>query len=183
MKAVIILDGERRAVEVDLERGVVRWNDRELPVRVVRETPLEVELEVAGERLVVEGWVTGMDAPPRSVVVAGERYDVGLERQASSAHAPPARRPPSIPVPPPAAALTPSGPGTTLVPPMPGRVVEVRVKNGDAVKKGQVLLVLEAMKMRNEVLSPTDGTVAELRVGAGANVRAGEAMLSILPGS
>jgi biotin carboxyl carrier protein len=64
---------------------------------------------------------------------------------------------------------------------MPGRVVEIRVKVGEEVTKGQVLLVLEAMKMRNEVLAPVPGVVATLRVEVGTNVRAGEPMVLLRP--
>ncbi len=65
---------------------------------------------------------------------------------------------------------------------MPGRVVELKVHEGDRVRQGTVLLVLEAMKMRNEVTSPLDGTVRDLKVSEGSSVRAREAMLYIAPG-
>jgi biotin carboxyl carrier protein len=90
-------------------------------------------------------------------------------------------------MPPPASGSAPpsaapaEGPGTILRPPMPGKVIEVRVKDGDRVVAGQVLLVLEAMKMRNDVLATSSGVVREVRVVAGANVRAREAMLRIEP--
>jgi biotin carboxyl carrier protein len=64
---------------------------------------------------------------------------------------------------------------------MPGRVIEVRVKDGDQVRKGDVLLVLEAMKMRNEIVSPVEGVVRGLRVAAGSNARAKEPMLYVVP--
>jgi len=63
--------------------------------------------------------------------------------------------------------------------PMPGTVLKVKVAVGDAVKKGQVLLILEAMKMENEIVSPADGKVAILNVEAGKSVNAGEVMVSI----
>jgi glutaconyl-CoA/methylmalonyl-CoA decarboxylase subunit gamma len=68
-----------------------------------------------------------------------------------------------------------------ILPPMPGRVVELRVHDGEAVAKGAVLLVLEAMKMRNEVTAPADGVVRDVRVREGANVRARETMLVLVP--
>jgi biotin carboxyl carrier protein len=64
---------------------------------------------------------------------------------------------------------------------MPGKVIEVRVKEGERVRKGDVLLVLEAMKMRNELTSPADGVVRGLRVSAGGNARAREPMMFIAP--
>lgn len=63
--------------------------------------------------------------------------------------------------------------------PMPGTVLKVKVAVGDAVKKGQVLLILEAMKMENEIVSPADGKVAVLNVEDGKSVTAGEVMVSI----
>ena len=64
---------------------------------------------------------------------------------------------------------------------MPGRVVELRVKEGDRVRKGDVLVVLEAMKMRNELASPADGIVRGIRVAAGANARSNEPMMFVAP--
>ena len=59
---------------------------------------------------------------------------------------------------------------------MPGKVDEIKVKVGDTVKKGDVLLVVEAMKMKTPVPSPQDGSVKELKVEAGGRVSAGEVM-------
>ncbi|MGA7649687.1 MAG: biotin/lipoyl-containing protein, partial [Thermoplasmata archaeon] len=83
-----------------------------------------------------------------------------------------------VPAPTPAA---PSGEGLPVVPSMPGRVIELRVAEGDRVTKGQTLLVLEAMKMRGEVTSPADGVVRDVRVSAGTNARAKEPMMWIRP--
>lgn len=63
--------------------------------------------------------------------------------------------------------------------PMPGKVVRVLVQPGDAVEAGQGLIVVEAMKMQNEMKSPKAGTVAEVRVDAGATVAVGEILLII----
>jgi biotin carboxyl carrier protein len=62
---------------------------------------------------------------------------------------------------------------------MPGKVVLLRAKIGDSVQAGDVLLVLEAMKMENEVVSPMNGVVREVRVTEGASVSLGEVMLVI----
>lgn len=64
-----------------------------------------------------------------------------------------------------------------VLPPMPGRVVALRVKAGDAVRKGQTLVVLEAMKMQNEIVAPRDATVADVRVRAGQAVETGQVLL------
>lgn len=63
--------------------------------------------------------------------------------------------------------------------PMPGVVLDVRVSEGEAVKENQVLLVLEAMKMENEVMSPKDGVIANVAVQKGSNVNAGDIMVVI----
>jgi biotin carboxyl carrier protein len=62
---------------------------------------------------------------------------------------------------------------------MPGTILNVLVKQGDTVKEGQNLLVLEAMKMENEVLAPVSGTVAQLCVAKGASVNTGDLLLVI----
>ncbi|MFA6308171.1 MAG: biotin/lipoyl-containing protein [Clostridia bacterium] len=63
--------------------------------------------------------------------------------------------------------------------PMPGAILKVKVAVGDAVKKGQVLVILEAMKMENEIVSPTDGKVASVNVSKGSSVNAGDLLVSI----
>ncbi|MBI4761452.1 MAG: biotin/lipoyl-containing protein [Chloroflexota bacterium] len=63
--------------------------------------------------------------------------------------------------------------------PMPGLVVAVPVTEGQQVKKGQVLVILESMKMQNELKSPRDGTVARIRVKAGESVEQKQALLSV----
>lgn len=72
----------------------------------------------------------------------------------------------------------PGGAGDVCAP-MPGTVLKVKVAAGDTVTKGQVLLILEAMKMENEIVSPADGKVASLNVEAGKSVTAGEVMVTI----
>jgi biotin carboxyl carrier protein len=62
---------------------------------------------------------------------------------------------------------------------MPGTVLAVKVSPGQAVKRGEVLLILEAMKMENEITSPADGTVSQVRVQAGTTVNTGDAMVDI----
>lgn len=62
---------------------------------------------------------------------------------------------------------------------MPGKVEEVKVAAGDAVKKGDILFVVEAMKMKTPVPCPEDGTVTELKVEAGSRLSAGQVMAVI----
>ena len=62
---------------------------------------------------------------------------------------------------------------------MPGKIVAVKANPGDAVKKGQVILVLEAMKMENDVVAPQDGTVASIDTAVGSAVEAGETLATL----
>ena len=76
-------------------------------------------------------------------------------------------------------AAAPAAGETTVKAPMPGNILSVNVKTGDAVKKGQVVMILEAMKMENEILSPVDGTVSAVFVQQGATVNPDAALCSI----
>lgn len=67
--------------------------------------------------------------------------------------------------------------GEQVVSPMPGTIVRVNVKTGQAVKSGEVLAVLEAMKMENEIMAPHDATVAQVLVDAGTKVDSGTPIL------
>ena len=61
--------------------------------------------------------------------------------------------------------------------PMPGKIIEVKVSVGQAVKAGDTLLILEAMKMQNEIAAPADGTVKAINVSAGQSVKVRESMV------
>jgi len=63
--------------------------------------------------------------------------------------------------------------------PMPGKVVALKVRPGDEVKKGDVLLIIEAMKMENEIRAPRDGTVREVFVSEGSPVSTGQPLLAL----
>ncbi len=67
--------------------------------------------------------------------------------------------------------------GNILTSPMPGTIIKIAVSSGDVVSKGQTLLVLEAMKMENEIKSSRDGTVAEIKVSQGTSVNAGDILI------
>ena len=153
---------------------------RTYPVTVVRTTPTSVELEIGGEKVVVENWPEHFPQPPTPVDVNGERWSVSVVPSSDPGRAAPVRRterssPETV------AASAPAHGGAPVVPPMPGKVIEVRVREGDRVRKGDVLLVLEAMKMRNELTSPADGVVRGLVVSAGSNARAKTPMLFVAP--
>ncbi|MDO5519027.1 MAG: biotin/lipoyl-containing protein [bacterium] len=63
--------------------------------------------------------------------------------------------------------------------PMPGKILNVKAAAGQAVKKGEVILILEAMKMENEVVAPQDGTIASINVAAGDSVEAGDVLATL----
>ena len=69
--------------------------------------------------------------------------------------------------------------GTKVEAPLPGNVFAIKVKEGDAVKSGDVLVVIEAMKMENDVCAPCDGVVKQIAVAKGALVATGDTLLVI----
>lgn len=62
---------------------------------------------------------------------------------------------------------------------MPGKILDVKVSVGQAVKRGDVIMILEAMKMENEIVASQDGTVASVQVAAGSAVEAGDTLASL----
>ena len=125
------------------------------------------------------------------VKVNGVSYQVEVEETAGG-FAPVPQAAPAAPAPVPAAA--PAAPAPAPVPaaapvaapvtggekinsPMPGTILDVRVSAGQSVKKGQVLCILEAMKMENEIISPRDGAVAQVVANKGASVNAGDPLM------
>ena len=86
---------------------------------------------------------------------------------------------PAAAAPAPAAAPVVTGAGEPVNAPMPGNILKVNVTAGQAVKSGDVLCVLEAMKMENEIMAPKDGTVTQVLVSKGANVDTGAPLVVI----
>lgn len=120
------------------------------------------------------------------ITVNGTSYDVSVEELAGGVApvaAPVAAAPVAAPAAAPAApapAAKSAGAGSIKVAsPMPGKILDVKANVGDAVKKGQVILILEAMKMENEVVAPEDGTVASIDVASGATVEAGDTLATL----
>ena len=111
------------------------------------------------------------------VNVNGTQYDITLEvLEGEAAAAAPKAAPAAAPAAP--AAKAPAG-AQAINAPMPGTILAVNVKPGQAVKRGDVLVVLEAMKMENEIMAPRDGVVASVNVTKGATVSTGDLLLSL----
>ncbi len=124
------------------------------------------------------------------VTLNGKTYEVEVEKGKAilldeyEALAP-APAQPETPAPAPSAAPAPApapvnlADGETVSAPMPGNILRVEVKQGDTVKAGQILVILEAMKMENEIVAPKDGTVAQVVTSKGAVVDTGSPLVII----
>ena len=111
-----------------------------------------------------------------SIKVNGTAYEVEVEEVGTGVSSTPV----SAPVVQPAAPTAqPAGEGEAVAAPMPGTILDIRVKAGDAVKKGQILMILEAMKMENEIMAGCDGTVTAVMVSKGSSVQTGDALCTI----
>lgn len=115
------------------------------------------------------------------ITVNGVAYDVAVEEMgegaAASAPAPAAAPKKAAPKAAPAAA---AGAGAIKInSPMPGNILSVKASAGQAVKKGDVLMILEAMKMENEICAPQDGTIASVQAAAGDSVESGDVLVTM----
>lgn len=122
-----------------------------------------------------------MDMKKYVIKLNGKTYEVEMGELGSVAatpmQAPAAAAAPAASAPAPAAPAT-SG-GQVVVSPMPGSILNVMVKPGDVVKKNQVVLVLEAMKMENEIVAPADGTILSVNATRGTTVNVSEELFRI----
>ena len=124
----------------------------------------------------------------------GKKYEVEIERVDEyrpldrgaqvSAPAPilaaaPAPKAAPAPAPAPAPAAAPSAGGQTVEAPMPGKILDIKVKVGDAVSYGQSVIVMEAMKMETEIVAPAAGTVAAINVSTGDSVETGAVLVTL----
>ena len=107
------------------------------------------------------------------VNVNGTAYEVEIEEMTGAPAAAPVAAPAAAPAP------VASGAGESITSPMPGNILAVNVAAGDMVKKGQVLMILEAMKMENEIMAPRDGKVTAVAVAKGAAVESGALLCTI----
>jgi len=162
----ISIDGKERLVEVD--DGGVRVDGQPVDVAVTQAEPgiwilrrgseqAVAQVDGRGGKLAVEIRRPGRDA----VVVAAEVSDARRGTAVSAARA--------------AAGAAP----ITVRSPIPGRLIKLLVKAGDAVAAGQTVVVLEAMKMENELAAPRAGRIAEVRCAEGAAVEAGQDLVTV----
>ena len=123
------------------------------------------------------------------ITLNGKAYEMEIERidgstqvqtksaspAAKSVESPKSVSTPVLSTPP----IAPAAGGNVVVSPMPGTILKVYAALGDAVKKGQPVMVLEAMKMENEIVSPRDGSITAIHVSQGDAVQGGAVLLEI----
>ncbi len=124
-------------------------------------TTYEVEVE-KGEAMILDEYEAKSPVPPAPAAAAPVAVAAAPVAAAPAAAAP-------------AAVAT----GTPVTSPLPGNIFAIKVKEGDAVKSGDVLVVIEAMKMENEVCAPSDGVVKQIVVSKGALVATGDTLVVI----
>lgn len=116
-----------------------------------------------------------------NVTVNGVAYDVEIEEvEAGAAVSAPAAASAAPKAAPKAASKAPSAQGSvTVKAPMPGTILKVNVSAGQAVKKGDIVAILEAMKMENEIFAPQDGTIASVNVTKGSAVKTEDVIVTL----
>ena len=119
-----------------------------------------------------------------NITVNGTTYEVVVEEagevSAAPAYSAPVVAAPAVASTPKSAPAAPAAAGANSVTaPMPGTILEVKVSAGQSVKKGDVICVLEAMKMENDIPAPADGVIASINVQKGATVAAGDVIASL----
>jgi len=154
MRFRLVVDGESREVEVNPDpKGLAVRVDGVEYLTQARFSPPEFVIRIGrrSHRIRFQG---------RAVLVDEARHEISI---------------PDIEVGPAARSSEPASQGATVVevrPPMPGRVIRILAAAGTRVVRGQILLVLEAMKMQNEIPAPWDGIVREVRVAEGESITA-----------
>ena len=105
------------------------------------------------------------------ITVNGTAYDVAVEENGNGAAA--------APVAAPAPAASGAAGSITVASPMPGKILAIKANAGQAVKRGEVVMILEAMKMENEITAPEDGTIASINVAVGDSVESGDTLATL----
>lgn len=112
-----------------------------------------------------------------NITVNGKAYDVAVEEVSGGSAPVAAAAPAAAPAAP--APAAPAAEGTAVNAPMPGTILDVKASVGDTVTEGQVLMVLEAMKMENDIVAPKAGKVSAISVKKGDGVNSGDALAYI----
>lgn len=118
--------------------------------------------------------LTSHEKSPTEAKAAPAAPAAGPDRTVANPAAPPAEKAPE-----PQGGQAADAPAVNVESPMPGSIIDLAVKEGDAIKEGDVLLILEAMKMENEITAPQSGTVSAVHVKVGDTVGSGELLVEI----
>lgn len=122
-----------------------------------------------------------------NITVNGKAYDVAVEELDASVTpvsapvqtATPTAAPATTPVKETPVATPTAGDGEKVTSPMPGTILDVKVNVGDTVSRGQAIMILEAMKMENDIVAPCDGTVTSILVNKGDTANSGDVLATI----
>ena len=118
-----------------------------------------------------------------TITVNGNVYEVTVEEGASTGAAPASRAAAPAPKAAPKAAAPAPAAGAqgsvAVTAPMPGKILGIKAEPGKTVAKGEAIIVLEAMKMENEIVAPADGTIASINVSVGDSVEAGATLATV----
>jgi len=124
--------------------------------------------------------VTGIEDNVASIEVNGTKYDVQIEQKLKQSKTPKLLRPVVSGVPKPVIDKKEKGSASPVKAPLPGNILSIAVKPGDIIKKGQLLLIMEAMKMENQVLAEKEGVVESIKVEPGQGVLQGDVLLELI---
>ncbi len=131
-------------------------------------------VKIEDQTFVVE--IEDLNARPVLARIGSQVFEISPENEPAPVSPPSARPVASIPLP--AGARSQSMNGSQMVAPLPGTVIEVFVKPGDNIESGQVVLIIEAMKMKNSIRAVRGGTVGQVLVGSGQSVAHKQPLLS-----
>lgn len=128
----------------------------------------------------------GVSMTSYTITVNGKSYDVIVQKKRETsatsvgvAQTATVATTPVTPAPTSKSVSTAGGEGVKVVAPMPGKIIEIKINVGDNVKKGQALIIMEAMKMHNSVLAANEGIISNLFVKVNDSVQSGQSLLSI----
>jgi biotin carboxyl carrier protein len=139
----------------------------------------EVEVEEVGGVETASQAAPAIQAAPPTPAPAAQAAPAAPVAQPSPTPAPaPAAQPSPTPAPTPAQTTGTTG-SVKVNAPMPGNIIDIRAKVGDTLKKGEVVLILEAMKMENEIMAPQDGRITSVNTSKGSIVNSGDLLFSM----